>query len=133
MLQKRILTLWNEMNGYSALRFHLEKDGYEIISFNRNQNILEETQVIKPDLILLDLNVFERRGLDVCQSIRNCSSIPIIVLSECDEVTDKIEGLNRGADDYIAKPFSPLEVMARIRALLRRYNGMSPIGFACRN
>ncbi len=71
------------------------------------------------------------RGLDLCKAIRNCSPVPIIVLSGSDEVAEKITGLDMGADDYITKPFNSLEVMARVRAVLRRNFRISLSGLAC--
>ncbi len=133
MLQKKILTIWNERDGYGTLRSYLQKDGYELIGINNNQNVLEVTQISKPDLIMLDINLYEMRGLDLCKAIRHCSPVPIIILSGSDEVADKIIGLDTGADDYITKPFSSLEVMARIRAVLRRNFKISRISLACCN
>jgi DNA-binding response OmpR family regulator len=133
MLQKKILTVWNEKDGYGSLRSHLEKGGYELVNINNNKNVLDVTRISKPDLILLDINLFEMEGLDLCKTLRSCSTIPIIMLAESNDINDKIAGLDTGADDYITKPFSSLEVVARVRAVLRRNIRISVNRFACQN
>jgi len=103
------------------MKAYLEKDGYEVITALDGKSALEKAERVKPDLILLDLNLPEINGLEVCRTIRRQSSVPIIMLTGRVEETDKIIGLEIGADDYITKPFSPREVMARVRAVLRRH------------
>lgn len=120
MTRKKILIVDDEIQVCEVLKAYLEKDGYEVISVFDGKSAIAEAQRTKPDLILLDLNLPEINGLDVCQIIRRQSKIPIIMLTARDEQTDKIIGLELGADDYITKPFSPREVAARVRALLRR-------------
>jgi DNA-binding response OmpR family regulator len=133
MLQKKILTIWNEKAGYGSLRSHLEKDGYKLINTINIKNILDVTRISNPDLILLGVNLFEMGGLDLCKTLRSCSSIPIIMLAESNDINDKIACLDTGADDYITRPFSSLEVVARVRAVLRRNSRIGVNSFACRN
>ncbi len=120
MSRKKILIVDDEMQVCEILKAYLDKDGYEVIIATDGKTALEEANRAKPDLILLDLNLPEINGLDVCRMIRSRSSVPIIMLTARDEETDKLIGLEIGADDYITKPFSPREVIARIRAVLRR-------------
>jgi DNA-binding response OmpR family regulator len=102
------------------LRVYLERDGFETKTAVNGRVAVSDVESFKPDLIVLDLNLPEIDGLEVCRKIRSRSRTPIIMLTACDEDTDKIVGLELGADDYITKPFSPREVVARIRAVLRR-------------
>ena len=122
MTRKKILIVDDEIQVCELLKAYLEKDGYEVITALDGKSALEEANRAKPDLILLDLGLPEINGLDVCRTIRSRSSVPIIMLTARVEETDKIIGLEIGADDYITKPFSPREVMARIRAVLRRHD-----------
>ena len=126
MTRKTILTVDDEIKVCDILRAYLEKDGYEVITALDGKSALEKAKQVKPDLILLDLGLPEINGLDVCRAIRSQSNVPIIMLTARVEETDKIIGLEIGADDYITKPFSPREVMARVRAVLRRhYEGVT--------
>jgi two-component system, OmpR family, alkaline phosphatase synthesis response regulator PhoP len=121
MAQKKVLTVDDEIKVCEILKAYLEKDGYEVIVATDGKSAVEIAQRTSPDLILLDLNLPEINGLDVCRLIRSRSNVPIIMLTARDEETDKIIGLEIGADDYITKPFSPREVVARVRAVLRRH------------
>ena len=122
MTRKTILTVDDEIKVCDILRAYLEKDGYEVITALDGKSALEKAKQVKPDLILLDLGLPEINGMDVCRAIRSQSNVPIIMLTARVEETDKIIGLEIGADDYITKPFSPREVMARVRAVLRRHS-----------
>jgi two-component system, OmpR family, alkaline phosphatase synthesis response regulator PhoP len=121
MAQKKVLTVDDEIKVCDILKAYLEKDGYEVIVATDGKSAVEIANRTCPDLILLDLNLPEINGLDVCRLIRGRSNVPIIMLTARDEETDKIIGLEIGADDYITKPFSPREVVARVRAVLRRH------------
>ena len=96
-------------------------DGYDVIIAADGKAAIDQAQRHKPDLILLDLNLPEMDGLEVCRTIRKQSNVPIIMLTARDEEVDKIVGLEMGADDYVTKPFSPRELAARVSAVLRRY------------
>jgi len=99
---------------------YLENAGFSVMSAGDGERALTVIQVEKPDLVVLDLGLPGMDGLDVCRSIRKTSNIPIIMLTARDEETDKLVGLELGADDYITKPFSPKELVARVRSVLRR-------------
>lgn len=99
---------------------YLENAGFSVISAGDGERALAVIQIEKPDLVVLDLGLPGMDGLDVCRSIRKTSNLPIIMLTARDEETDKLVGLELGADDYITKPFSPKELVARVRSVLRR-------------
>lgn len=108
------------------LRSYLERDGYRVLVAYDGREALEIARRDRPDLMILDLMLPEVDGWEVCRQVRATSSIPIIMLTARDEETDKLVGLELGADDYITKPFSPREVVARVRAVLRRAAGEGP-------
>ncbi|NMA68051.1 MAG: response regulator transcription factor [Desulfitobacterium sp.] len=102
--------------------YNLEKDGYQVISVDDGRKALDMLQREKPDILILDLMLPGVDGFEICKTIRGDmknASLPIIILSARDDLADKIVGLELGADDYITKPFSPRELLARIRARLR--------------
>jgi len=105
---------------HESLALYLDNENYTHIDAFDGKESLEMATSMKPDLILLDVMMPEMSGLDVCREIRKTMSVPIIILTAKGEEIDKILGLELGADDYIVKPFSPREVMARIKAVLRR-------------
>ncbi|WP_320163758.1 response regulator transcription factor [uncultured Trichococcus sp.] len=104
----------------SILKEYSEKDGYEAVVAYDGEQALQEFEKGKFDLILLDVMMPKKDGFEVCREIRKVSSVPIIMVTARGEDFERIMGLDIGADDYIVKPFSPGEVMARIRAILRR-------------
>lgn len=104
----------------SILKEYSEKDGYEAVVAYDGEQALQEFGKGKFDLILLDVMMPKKDGFEVCREIRKVSSVPIIMVTARGEDFERIMGLDIGADDYIVKPFSPGEVMARIRAILRR-------------
>ena len=114
----RILVVDDESSIRELLEFNLKKNGYEVVTAADGQQALQLAAGM--DLILLDLMLPGIDGLEVCRRIRHVSGVPIIMITARDEDADRILGLDIGADDYIVKPFSPGEVMARIRAVLRR-------------
>ena len=116
----KILVVDDEQPLVELLTTNLERDGYEVISANDGQTALELAERQKPDLILLDWMMPEPNGLEVCKQLRPKTKVPIIMLTAKSQEIDKILGLEIGADDYITKPFSPREVLARVRAQLRR-------------
>ena len=102
---------------------YLERSGFRTLPAADGINALAAARQQKPDLVVLDLNLPAMDGLDVCRALRRESSVPVIMLTARAEETDRLIGLELGADDYIVKPFSPRELMARVRAVLRRTQG----------
>jgi len=117
---KKILVVDDEPKIIQLTQDYLENAGFSVISAGDGERALSIIQVEKPDLVVLDLGLPGMDGLDVCRSIRKTSNLPIIMLTARDEETDKLVGLELGADDYITKPFSPKELVARVRSVLRR-------------
>ena len=119
----RILIADDEQNQLELLSFNLKQDGYEVIIATNGQDVLDIVADQLPDLIILDWMMPEISGIDVCRYLRSSKetkSIPIIMLSARGEESDRTLGLDVGADDYMTKPFSPRELLARVRAVLRR-------------
>ncbi|MEA5042801.1 MAG: response regulator transcription factor [Oscillibacter ruminantium] len=104
----------------AMLRLYLESEGFAVTEAENGTAALLQAREQRPDLILLDIMMPELDGFSVIKALRSESNIPILILSARTQDHDKILGLNLGADDYIAKPFNPLEIVARVRALLRR-------------
>ncbi len=115
-----ILIIEDEPELVKVLSSYLEKSGYKVIASFRGDTGYETWQNTQPDLVLLDLNLPGMDGLDIARSIRRQSNIPIIILTSRVDETDRLIGLELGADDYVIKPYSPREVVARVRAVLRR-------------
>ncbi|HZY44765.1 MAG TPA: response regulator transcription factor [Anaerolineae bacterium] len=115
-----ILVVDDELEIVKVVRAYLEQNGFRVLTSADGQQALMIFRHEQPDLVLLDLNLPSLAGLDVCRSIRRESNVPIIMLTARVEETDRLIGLEIGADDYIVKPFSPREVVARVRAVLRR-------------
>lgn len=122
IMDKKILVVDDEPQIVELIKSYLTKDGYRVITAADGKRALELARHEQPDLILLDLMLPEITGFDVCRTLRKESNIPIIMLTARDEETDKIVGLELGADDYVTKPFSPREVLARVQAVLRRFS-----------
>lgn len=108
-----------------VLKEYAKKEGYEVYTAFDGLETLELFEKIKPDIILLDVMMPKMDGFEVCRKIREVSMVPIIMITARGEDFERIMGLDIGADDYIVKPFSPGEVMARVRALIRRIEGSS--------
>lgn len=122
-LKPSILVVEDEESIASIIRYNLEKEGYLVIPCGDGAEAVKLAQQHKPDLILLDWMLPSLSGIEVCRIIRSSpeiSNVPIIMISARDEEMDKVMGLERGADDYLSKPFSPKELIARINAVLRR-------------
>jgi DNA-binding response OmpR family regulator len=117
---KKILVVDDEKKIVEIIRAYLEKDGFQVIAAYDGKAAIEAAFQQHPDLVILDLMLPEISGWEVCRSIRKETDLPIIMLTARDEVTDKIIGLEMGADDYITKPFDPKELVSRVRAVLRR-------------
>ncbi len=123
---RRILVVDDEPMVREVLVSYLERDGYAVDEAADGQGALELAKTTKPDLILLDVMLPELDGFAVLTRIRQDSSVPVILLTARSEEPDRIVGLELGADDYVVKPFSPREVVARVRSVLRRTHS-SPI------
>ena len=122
----RVLVVENEHRVARALREGLENEGYEVCIEETGESAFFRTNQEKFDLILLDLGLPERDGLEIMSGLRRRGNYtPIIILTARDAVVDRVQGLNSGADDYLAKPFALTEVLARIAAILRRGRGTS--------
>ena len=116
----KILIVDDEENICELVRLYIEKEGFDAIIANDGQEAVAKFNKEKPDLILLDIMLPIEDGWQVCREIRAQSKVPIIMLTAKGETFDKVLGLELGADDYVVKPFEPKELIARIRAVLRR-------------
>ncbi len=119
-MSKKILIVDDEKNIVDILKFNLKKEGFETIEAYDGEQGLEMALNQKPDLILLDIMLPKMDGFTVCRKIRQTLSTPILMLTAKEEEVDKVLGLELGADDYITKPFSPRELIARVKANIRR-------------
>ena len=121
-MSKKILVIEDDTNIAELLRLYLQKEGYEVSNAYDGGKGLSEFERFKPDLVLLDIMLPVMDGWAVCNEIRLTSKTPIIMLTAKGETFDKVSGLEMGADDYSVKPFEMREVLARIKAVLRRYD-----------
>lgn len=118
---KHIFVVDDENSIRDLIRKYLEKEGFLVTMFCSGENVLEEFLQKKPDLIVLDIMMPGKDGLEICREIRKNSDTPIIFVSAKDEEFDRILGLELGGDDYLSKPFSPRELVVRIKKLLARF------------
>jgi len=118
-----ILVVDDERKIRDLVRSYLEHDGYSVLVADSGQGALEAVERAHPDLVVLDLMLPDLTGEEVARSIRSRSSLPIIMLTAKAAEEDRVAGLRLGADDYLVKPFSPRELVARVEAVLRRTNG----------
>ena len=118
----RILIVDDEKQIVEIVKAYLEREGYRTLVAYDGKSALSLTRREHPDLIILDLMLPEVTGWDVCRTLRAESDVPIIMLTARDDTTDKIVGLELGADDYVSKPFEPKELVSRVKAVLRRYS-----------
>jgi DNA-binding response OmpR family regulator len=116
----KILAVDDEPLYQHLLKVNLEKEGYEVITANNGEEALEMVSSRHPDLVIMDIMMPKLDGLTACERIRQFSNIPIVILTARGEEQDRVRGLNIGADDYVVKPFSATELVARVRAVLRR-------------
>lgn len=121
----KILVIEDETNISELLRLYLEKDGFTVRIAADGATGVAEVKVFEPDLVLLDIMLPVMDGWEVCRAVRKVSNVPIIMLTAKGETFDKVAGLEMGADDYIVKPFEIKELIARIHAVLRRYDQAS--------
>ncbi len=122
MKTQKILIIEDEEKIVKIVQAYLEREGYSVLTAFNGKDGMSMAIDEKPDLIILDLMLPEISGWDICRTLRRDSSVPIIMLTARGEDTDKIIGLELGADDYITKPFNPKELVSRVRAVLRRVN-----------
>jgi phosphate regulon transcriptional regulator PhoB len=130
MAQKKILVVDDEKDIVELISYNLEQEGFAVIKAYDGQMAWERVKTAKPDLVVLDLMIPGIHGLEVCKLIRRdaaTETLPIIMLTAKSDQVDKILGLELGADDYVTKPFNVRELIARIRAVLRRYEGRQQI------
>ena len=120
---KRILVVEDEIQIARTLRDYLEAAGFEVTVVGEGSSALASARGARPDLVVLDLGLPGLDGLDVARELRRTSTTPIVILTARGEESDRIVGLELGADDYLVKPFSPKELVARVRAVLRRTSG----------
>jgi DNA-binding response OmpR family regulator len=119
-VQKRVLVVEDDVKTADIVRLYLERDGYRVATAHDGAQGLNTARTNPPDLIVLDLLLPALSGLDLCRILRRESSVPIIMLTALSTEQNKLTGLDLGADDYLTKPFSPRELVARVRAVLRR-------------
>ena len=119
-MKNKILIVEDDQNILEALKYNLGKEGYDTLTAIDGVQALEIARASKPDLIILDIMLPKMSGFEVCRILRKEMAVPIIMLTARDDEIDKVTGLDLGADDYMTKPFSMRELMARIRAMLRR-------------
>jgi DNA-binding response OmpR family regulator len=117
---KTVLIVDDEPKIVQIARDYLENAGFSVVAAYDGESALAAVRSQSPDLIVLDLGLPDMDGLDVCRKVRRNSNVPIVMLTARDEEPDKLVGLELGADDYVTKPFSPKELVARIRAVFRR-------------
>lgn len=123
MANKKVLIVDDDTNICELLRLYLEKDGFDTVIANDGEAAIVKFNVEEPDIILLDIMLPKLDGWQVCRTIRKNSTVPIIMLTAKGETFDKILGLDLGADDYVTKPFDSKDVVARVKAVLRRSAG----------
>ncbi len=122
----KILVVDDDPGIVKVVRAYLEQEGFHVLTAYDGKQAMRIARHDRPDLVVLDLMLPEMDGWDVCRALRKESDVPVIMLTARVEETDKLIGLELGADDYVTKPFSPRELVARVRAVLRRAQGMPP-------
>lgn len=123
--RRRILVVDDEERMVRFIRMNLEHDGFQVGEAFNGKQAIQKIRDFTPDLILLDVMMPDIDGFDVLETIRDFSNVPVIMLTAKGEEDDRVRGLENGADDYITKPFSPRELVSRIKAVLRRTEGTS--------
>ena len=124
---KHVFVVDDERNIRDLIRKYLEKENYLVTVFEDAQNVISEINRLKPDLLVLDIMMPGSDGLELCKEIRKHSEIPIVFVSARDEELDRILGLELGADDYLSKPFSPRELVVRIKNIFKRLEKSSKV------
>lgn len=126
-MSKRALVVEDDANISELLRLYLGKDGFDVMQVADGAKAESSFDLFTPDVVLLDIMLPGKDGMEICRSIRAKSSVPIIMLTAKGETSDKISGLDIGADDYVTKPFDVKELLARIHAVMRRTDADSPV------
>jgi len=137
-VNKKIFVVDDEKNIRDIVRSYLEKEGYTVSEFENGEDALEAYLSSAPDMLIIDIMMPGMSGFELCNNIRHRANTPMIIVSARDEEIDRILGIEMGADDYMMKPFSPRELVARVKAVFRRIDGMKePSGneesFVCRD
>ena len=122
-MDKKALIVEDDGNISELLRLYLERDGFEVVQATDGVQGVELARSFEPDVILLDIMLPGKDGWQVCREVRVWSSVPIVMLTAKGETSDKVAGLEMGADDYITKPFEVKELLARVHAVMRRRSG----------
>jgi len=125
-LNRRILIVEDERRMARFIRLNLEHDGFQVVEAATGQQGIQQLRDTFPDLILLDVMLPDIDGFGVLQTIREITDVPVIMLTAKGEEADRVRGLEMGADDYVTKPFSPRELVSRVRAVLRRTEAIRP-------
>jgi two-component system OmpR family response regulator len=120
MAKDKILAVEDDVNLLETIKYNLQKESYGVVTASDGEQALEIARKEKPDLLILDIMLPKMNGFEVCRILRKEMTVPILMLTAKSDETDKIVGLEIGADDYMTKPFSMRELMARVRAMLRR-------------
>ena len=123
--RRRILVVDDEERMVRFIRMNLEHDGFQVNEAFNGKQAIQKMRDVTPDLILLDVMMPDLDGFEVLETVREFSNVPVIMLTAKGEEEDRVRGLEGGADDYITKPFSPRELVSRIKAVLRRTEGVS--------
>jgi len=123
MAGKKVLVVDDDAKTVELVKLYLNRDGYRVITSGDGNEALRLARESFPDLIVLDLMLPGMSGLEICRTLREESDVPIIMLTALTTDDDRLKGLDLGADDYVTKPFSPRELAARVRAVLRRLPG----------
>ncbi|MBQ8217181.1 MAG: response regulator transcription factor [Oscillospiraceae bacterium] len=126
-MSKRALIIEDDSNIAELLRLYLSKDGFEIMISPDGGKAKSSFDLFQPDVVLLDIMLPVKDGWQICREIREKSSVPIIMLTAKGDTTDKINGLEMGADDYVTKPFDIKELIARVHAVMRRTDADAPV------
>ncbi len=125
-MKAKILVVDDDYNIADLIRLYLEKEQYQVQTCGTGKGAIEAFHVWTPDLVILDIMLPEIDGFEICKQIRKVSRIPVIMLTARGETFDKVLGLELGADDYLVKPFEPKELLARVKAVLRRTLSQEP-------
>jgi DNA-binding response OmpR family regulator len=127
MSRETILVVDDEPHIVELAKLYLENEGYQVVSASDGAQALDKIDAEKPALVILDLMLPQIDGWEVCRQVRAKSSLPVIMLTARSDDVDKIVGLELGADDYVTKPFNPRELVARVKAVLRRAEAATPV------
>src|SRR5690242_20992180 len=118
--RRRILVVDDEERMVRFIRMNLEHDGFQVVEAFNGKQAIQKLRDVTPDLILLDVMMPDLDGFEVLETVREITNVPVIMLTAKGEEDDRVRGLELGADDYITKPFSPRELVSRVKAVLRR-------------